>query len=240
MLVFYTDREKYQTICLPLYEAALKGDWHAAQGIIGKYPQVINVSITMYHDTALHIASSTKHTHFVEELVKLMQAEDLELQNSYLNTALCLAAAAGTVKIAEILVKKNPNLLTKRGANNMSPLSLAALFRHNGMVSCLYSKSNNMTDDEWTGTDRVMLLQACISANLYGKLSLGRNILSIIKNLVISCVISFLYVLNLSKLYMHFVLVDIFSGVKIMHADLIARNLLTHLNLALYVMPAST
>ncbi|XP_063945559.1 ankyrin repeat-containing protein NPR4-like isoform X3 [Daucus carota subsp. sativus] len=101
-----------------------------------------------------------------------MQAEDLELQNSYLNTALCLAAAAGTVKIAEILVKKNPNLLTKRGANNMSPLSLAALFRHNGMVSCLYSKSNNMTDDEWTGTDRVMLLQACISANLYGKLSL--------------------------------------------------------------------
>lgn len=149
MLEFYTDRENYQTICLPLYEAALKGDWHAAQGIIGKFPQVINVSITMYHDTALHIASLTKHSHFVEELVNLMQPEDLELQNYHLNTALCLAAEAGTVKIAEIMVKKNLKLLMKRGTNNMSPLSLAALFRHNDMVSCLYSKSNNMIHDEW-------------------------------------------------------------------------------------------
>ncbi|KAK1355082.1 PGG domain-containing protein [Heracleum sosnowskyi] len=165
--IYVSDRENYQAICLPLYEAALKGDWPTAQGIIGKFPQVINVSITMYHDTALHIASSTKHTHFVQELMNLMQPEDLELQNYHLNTALCIAAAAGTVKIAEIMVKKNPNLLRKRGTNNMSPLSLAALFRRNDLVSCLYSKTNNMTDDEWTNTDRVMLLQACISANLY-------------------------------------------------------------------------
>lgn len=202
MCLKFTDRENYQAICLPLYEAALKGDWKAAQEIIGKFPQVINVSITMYHDTALHIASSTKHTHFVGELVNLMQPEDLELQNYHLNTALCIAAAAGTIKIAEIMVKKNPNLLKKLGANNMSPLSLAALFRRNDMVSCLYSKTNNMTDDEWTNKDRVMLLQACISADLYGKLSLGRNILINKKNLFIFIyVISLLSILNQSKFF---------------------------------------
>ncbi|KAL8093773.1 uncharacterized protein LOC141688810 [Apium graveolens] len=160
-------RENYLDICLPLYEAALKGDWQAAQAIISKNPQVINVSITKNYETALHIASSTKHTHFVEELVKLMEPEDLKLQNKNWNTALCLAAAAGTVKIAVIIVKKEPKLLQKRGNNNMSPLFMAALFGHKDMVTYLYSETNDMKDDDWTDTDRIMLLHACISANLY-------------------------------------------------------------------------
>ncbi|KAK1355034.1 Ankyrin repeat-containing protein [Heracleum sosnowskyi] len=165
--LYEEQRENYLDICLPLYEAALKGDWQAAQGIIGRYPEVINVSITKNYETALHIASSTKHTHFVEELVKLMEPEDLELQNKNWNTALCLAAAAGTVKIAKIMVTKKPILLQKRGNNNMSPLLMAALFGHKDMVSYLYSKTNNMRGDDWTATDRIMLLHACISANLY-------------------------------------------------------------------------
>uniref|UniRef100_A0A166C0M8 Uncharacterized protein n=1 Tax=Daucus carota subsp. sativus TaxID=79200 RepID=A0A166C0M8_DAUCS len=160
-------RENYLDICLPLYEAALKGDWQAAQGIIGKCRKVINMSITKNSETALHIASSTKHTHFVEELVQLMEPEDLELQNKNSNTALCLAAAAGTVKIADIMVRKRPNLLKIRGNNKMSPLLMAALFGHKDMVSYLYNKTKNMTDDDWINTDRIMLLHACISANLY-------------------------------------------------------------------------
>ncbi|KAK1355208.1 PGG domain-containing protein [Heracleum sosnowskyi] len=161
------ERENYLAICLPFYQAALKGDWQAAKGIIGQYPQVINVSITKNYETALHIASSTKHVHFVEELVNLMQPEDLELQNKNWNTALCLAAAAGTVKIAEIMIKKNPKLLKTRGNNHMSPLMMAALFGRKDMVSYLYSKTNNMIDEDWTVKDRVMLLHACMSADLY-------------------------------------------------------------------------
>ncbi|XP_017237648.1 uncharacterized protein LOC108210758 isoform X2 [Daucus carota subsp. sativus] len=125
------------------------------------------MSITKNSETALHIASSTKHTHFVEELVQLMEPEDLELQNKNSNTALCLAAAAGTVKIADIMVRKRPNLLKIRGNNKMSPLLMAALFGHKDMVSYLYNKTKNMTDDDWINTDRIMLLHACISANLY-------------------------------------------------------------------------
>ncbi|KAK1355033.1 PGG domain-containing protein [Heracleum sosnowskyi] len=160
-------RENYIDICLPLYEAALKGDWRVAQGIIGRYPQVINVSITKNYETALHIASSTKDTHFVEELVKLMEPEDLKLQNRNWNTALCLAAAAGNVKVAVIMVKREPKLLQKRGNNNMPPLLMAALFGQKDMVAYLYSMTNDMRDDGWTDTDRITLLHSCISANLY-------------------------------------------------------------------------
>ncbi|XP_074354237.1 uncharacterized protein LOC141693129 isoform X1 [Apium graveolens] len=161
------ERKNYLAICLPLYEAALKGDWQAAQRIIGKCPKVINVSITKNYETALHIASSTKHAHFVEKLASLMKPEDLELQNKNWNTALCLAATAGTVKIVEIMEKQKPNLLSIRGNNNMSPLLMAALFGHKDMVSYLYSKTKNMTGEDWTDMDRTMVMNACISAKLY-------------------------------------------------------------------------
>lgn len=170
-LELYTDdqRKSYREFCLPLYEAALRGDWQAAQRIIHKCPHVLGVSLTRNHETALHIASSTKHTHFVENLVKLMKPEYLEFQNNNWNTALCLAAAAGTVDIADIMVKQKANLLKIRGNNEMSPLLIAALFGQKNMVSYLYSKTNEMTDQEWTDMDRIMLLQACISTKLYGK-----------------------------------------------------------------------
>lgn len=160
---------------MPLYEAALKGDWKAAQTIIVKYSQVINTSITKNCETALHIASSTKHTYFVEELVKLMKPEDLELENKNYNTALCLAAAAGTVKIAEILVGKNSFLQMNRG-KNMLPVLIAASFGQKDMVLYLYSLTDNMTYSAHTDTDRENLLHACISANLYGTLSLSHKL----------------------------------------------------------------
>ena len=172
------ERKNYLAICLPLYEAALKGDWQTAQRIISKCPKVINVSITKNYETVLHIVSSTKHAHFVEELLKLLEPEDLDLQNKNRNTALCLAAAAGTVKIVKMMVKVEPNLLMIRGNNNMSPLLMAALFGHEEMVSYLYSETDNMTGGDWTDMDRIMLLNACISAKLYGKLSPGSNILT--------------------------------------------------------------
>lgn len=163
------ERKNYLAICLPLYEAALKGDWKAAQRIIVKYPQVINASITKNYETALHIASSTKHAYFVENLVNLMKPEDLELENKNYNTALCLAAAAGTVKIAQILVGKNSFLQMNRGKNNMLPVLIAASFGQKDMVLFLYSLTDNMTYSVHTDTDRENLLHACISANLYGK-----------------------------------------------------------------------
>ncbi|KAL8093748.1 hypothetical protein AgCh_035579 [Apium graveolens] len=72
-------RENYLRICVPLYNAALDGDWHAAEEIIKDCPEVINMSITKKEDTLLHVVSSTKHTHFAQKVVNKMT--DLELKN---------------------------------------------------------------------------------------------------------------------------------------------------------------
>ncbi|KAL7219497.1 hypothetical protein ACSBR2_012533 [Camellia fascicularis] len=136
-------RDQYLAICLPLYQAALKGDWKAANGVIEILPTVIRSSITKGWETALHIAAAAKRIHFVEELVGLMNPEDLELQNSNGNTALCFAAAAGTVRIAEVMINKNEGLPMICGSQGMTPLYMAALLGHSDMVWYLYQKTKS-------------------------------------------------------------------------------------------------
>ena len=98
-----------------------------------------------------------------------MEKEDLELQNQNGQTALCLAAMAGNVKIAMILVKKNNALLDIPDSRGMMPLYMAALFGKHDMVKYLYHNSQKMTGDFWTYHNRVCVLVKCVEANLFGK-----------------------------------------------------------------------
>ncbi|XP_028119218.1 ankyrin repeat-containing protein At5g02620-like isoform X2 [Camellia sinensis] len=157
-------RDKYLDICITLYQAALKDDWNAAKGVIEIFPTVVRSSITQECETALHIAAAAKRIHFVEELVGRMNREDLELLNSNGNTALCLAAVAGTVRIAEVMINKNERLPMIRGSKGMTPLYMAALLGHSDMVWYLYkkTKSEDLSDD-----DRIGILNTCVSTDLY-------------------------------------------------------------------------
>nr|XP_043610868.1 uncharacterized protein LOC122582530 [Erigeron canadensis] len=111
-------RQDFFNICVPMYEASMKGDWNAACNILKRFARpnhdqdqsyLLRFSITDNSETALHIAASTQNADFVRNLVGLMQIEDLRLQNNNGNTALCLAAMAGNVEIAKIMVNHNPN-----------------------------------------------------------------------------------------------------------------------------------
>lgn len=150
-------------ICLPLYRAALKGDWQTAKVLLKQCPDVINASITRHSETALHIASSTKHTHFVAELVKRMKPKDLALQKQNGYTALCVAAEGGMVDIAKIMLRKNKDLLNLRGNRRMSPLMIASILGHKDMMSYLYTMTNDMKGEEWIAEDRIMLLYYCFN-----------------------------------------------------------------------------
>ncbi|KAK4564343.1 hypothetical protein RGQ29_006420 [Quercus rubra] len=103
-------RKEYLSLCVPLYQAAIKGDWKVAKDVIDKYPGIVRVAITRKWETALHIAAAAKRTAFVKELVERMNEEDLALKNKDDNTAICFAAASGIVEIAMIMVEKNKNL----------------------------------------------------------------------------------------------------------------------------------
>lgn len=158
-------RRRYLTQCVPLHQATLKGDWGTARGLIELYPALVRERITAGAETALHIATAVKHTMFVQELVNLMSSEDLEIQNGNENTALCFAATAGIVRVAELMVQKNERLPMIRGRKRMLPLYMAALLGHADMVGYLYGVTNF---HEMTPEDRIGLLIVCITTGLYG------------------------------------------------------------------------
>ncbi|KAI3669551.1 hypothetical protein L6452_40790 [Arctium lappa] len=90
----------------------MKGDWKAATNILDKKKCYVRFSINRNNETALHVAAYKGHTSFVKKLVILMNKEDLELQNNSYNTALCIAAIAGHVEVAKIIVTKQKALVT--------------------------------------------------------------------------------------------------------------------------------
>lgn len=88
--------------------------------------------------TALHVAISMRKTSFAEKLVNCMEMHDLEIPMVDGNTAFCLAAMTGNVKIAGILLRKNRRLLWIRGQNNMLPIQLASSAGHISMAEFLF------------------------------------------------------------------------------------------------------
>ncbi|KAL7211050.1 hypothetical protein ACSBR2_014020 [Camellia fascicularis] len=149
---------------VPLYQAALNGDWEKAKEFIKLHPSALSARITKGQETVLHIAAGARQTKFVEELVKLMDMRDLELQNKHDNTALCFAAASGNTRIAEVMVKKNINLPAVRGSKGLTAVHMAALLGHRDMVLflCSVTRVEDLTKEDFIG-----LLVATISSDLY-------------------------------------------------------------------------
>ncbi|KAI7752210.1 hypothetical protein M8C21_015118, partial [Ambrosia artemisiifolia] len=159
-------RENYIKVGVPLYEAAMKGNWKAAKPILDKQPDLIRFAITDNCETLLHIAATAERTKSVEEflvnLITLMEIEDLELQNRNNNTALSLAAATGNVEAARMMVEKNQNLMEMVDGNGMMPLNLAALFAEVDTMTYLYNASKKMSGDCWSKENQGWVLQKCV------------------------------------------------------------------------------
>ncbi|KAI4332577.1 hypothetical protein L6164_017476 [Bauhinia variegata] len=155
-------REKYLTICVPLYKFALKGDWAAAKRILLGNRNLLKAAIAKGWPTVLHVAAGANHTHFVQELVKLMDKEGLELQDYKNNTAFCFAAANGNIPMAKIMLEENQNLVEIRGFDGMTPLHFAALQGQSKMAMHLYDKTYQIFDNR----DWEMLFFICINTGI--------------------------------------------------------------------------
>ncbi|XP_076911845.1 uncharacterized protein LOC143569948 [Bidens hawaiensis] len=170
-LIQGTSRDKYIERGIPLYEAAIKGDWKSAECILEKQPDLIGYAITENMETVLHVAASAERTKAVEDfvtnLVQLMEREDLELQNKNGETALSLAAQAGNIETAKIMVEMNRGLIEIPNDNKLKPLYMAALFTNADMVSYLYDNSNQMRGDYWDNRNRGWVLQKCVEGEIF-------------------------------------------------------------------------
>ncbi|XP_042964251.1 uncharacterized protein LOC122298524 isoform X2 [Carya illinoinensis] len=152
----------------PLLRAILEDDWTAAEAFIQKHQNCLGVAITKDQYTALHTAVVVKRTRFVNNFVRLMKMEELELKANDC-TALYFAAKTKIVTIAEAMVKKNNNLPSIFPNANDSirhlPLYAAIETGNRDMVSYLYSVT---PIQDLASEDRINILKATISNDLYG------------------------------------------------------------------------
>ncbi|XP_061373857.1 uncharacterized protein LOC133316152 [Gastrolobium bilobum] len=153
----------YLNKCVPLYNLAIKGDWKEARTILVADSRLVNAAISKGWATLLHVAAEANHLYFIEELVKLLNEDDLEIQDYKGNTAFCFAAAVGNVRIAEAMVRKNRRLPTIRGGEGVTPLHMAALQGQREMAMYLYPLTVHIFNDgDWS-----LLFFLCINTGIY-------------------------------------------------------------------------
>ncbi|KVH92528.1 Ankyrin repeat-containing protein, partial [Cynara cardunculus var. scolymus] len=161
----------YINICVPIYNASIRGDWKAVEPFLFRQPDLVRFGISENYDTALHIAASAKTSKllrsFVKNLMDRMTYEDLKLQNKDYNTALCVAIAAGNFEIAMTMVNKHQALLDVSGRLNRMPFYMACLYGKKKIVKHLYQNFDTMTGIYWTEEICGKVLHNCVQADIF-------------------------------------------------------------------------
>ena len=125
-------------IYMDLYKALQIGDWNAAKEFLNLHPHAISAKITVMDKTALYVAAEAGHVDIVEELVKQMSEENLEIKDIDGFTALAQAAFNGNYPIAECMLEKNENLIRIANTKGAIPVVLALLNGHLKLARYLY------------------------------------------------------------------------------------------------------
>ena len=125
-------------IYMDLYKALQIGDWNVAKEFLDSHTYAKSAKITANDQTALHVAVEAGHVHIVEELVKQMSEENLEIKDIYGYTALARAAYNGNYRIAECMLGKNENLVSIAINEGVIPVVLALYNGHLKLARHLY------------------------------------------------------------------------------------------------------
>ena len=157
-------------IYLDLYKALQIGDWNAANKFLDRHPHAISAKITVTDKTALHVAAEAGHVHIVEELVKQMSEENLEIKDDDGLTALARTACNGNYRIAECMLGKNENLISIRTNQKNIPPFLALLNGHLRLARYLYM----LTPLEILMPEKGTMGASVVSVAIYNN-ALGKN-----------------------------------------------------------------
>ncbi|XP_020416152.1 uncharacterized protein LOC18782140 [Prunus persica] len=172
----------------PLYDSLKRGDWNAAKEFIDRHPEALTHRGSSSGGTALHEAIERKQLHIVEELLKLMTEEDLEIQDDNRCTAFFCALQKGMAPIVAKMVKKNKSLVTMRFTNvagNTTPVLVAYAFGHWEIARFLYSLTpiHVLTQDN-SGRDGAQLISNCFAHR--NKFDIGWDLLQQCPKLVLT------------------------------------------------------
>ncbi|XP_021992207.2 uncharacterized protein LOC110889025 [Helianthus annuus] len=157
---------------LPLYKAALRGDWEVAQDFINDDEEACTANINKHGFTALHIAVGTgkQGISFVEKLVaKLPPNSLLNMLTSFRDyTPLHIAAVVGNTEAVKILVNKNQELLYAKDVDELLPIHRALINSHKDTFLYLLDVTKgNRYPFTYTGNMGVTLLSNVIFAGYF-------------------------------------------------------------------------
>nr|GMD92779.1 ankyrin repeat-containing protein NPR4-like [Ipomoea batatas] len=125
------DYSKYR----PLYSAILAANWEEAEIFFNQDPAATLSPLNeVYLETALHAAAKAGNASFMEKLVELVllgegdneQVEALDPRDINGETPLHYAAWHGYIEVADILVRRNSNLLYLHNNRGLFPIHFAA------------------------------------------------------------------------------------------------------------------
>ena len=156
-------------IYMDLYKALQIGNWNAAKGFLDSHPNAISAKITVTEKTALHVAAEAGHVHIVEELVKQMSKENLEIKDFKGFTALVWACSNGNCRMAECMLGKNKNLISIGNNNERIPLFLALFNGHVRLARYLYWLTPPEILMPENGTTGAQVVCVAIYRNALGK-----------------------------------------------------------------------
>lgn len=148
----------------PLYDSLKRGDWNAAKEFIDRHEEALTHRGSSSGGTALHEAIERKQLRIVEELLKMMTEQDLEIQDDNGCTAFFYALQKGMAPIVAKMVKKNKSLVTMRFTfGNTTPVLVAYTLGHWEIARFLYSLTpiHVLTEDS-SGRDGAQLITQCL------------------------------------------------------------------------------
>lgn len=124
---------------MTLYKAIRDNNWYAVKAFLDQYPNALSTKVNSAGQTALHVAILSRHVGMVEELVRLVPPENLEMVDVYGRTPLLTATFNGIIPMAACMVVKNRKTISIPTPQMSLPVSLAFSVGHEEMGRYLYS-----------------------------------------------------------------------------------------------------
>ncbi|KAL0007995.1 hypothetical protein SO802_009497 [Lithocarpus litseifolius] len=129
-----------------------EGEWDAANQFISSNPEVVTAEISIFGNTALHIAIFEGHMNIVEELVKTMSEENLKIKDAYDLTVLGYCAVVGNIQMAKCIIGKCRTLLSiGNESDDFIPVVLALTYNPHGTEMARYLYSETPQEDLMPG-----------------------------------------------------------------------------------------
>jgi len=128
-----------------LHKAILQGDWDEVNSILNKGELRVLDKITNNGNTALHVAATTTKIIMLQKMLEMIPYDTQlkDLINSEGSTPLHVAAIVGNTEAAEILIRREADLLLARDYMNQTPLAIALSNTDSKMSKFLLAKNTD-------------------------------------------------------------------------------------------------